>query len=82
MPTIKIKLGELMAQEAVKRGQRSITIKQMSEEMNSRFGMTISRNTLSHLSKGAETGGILWKVLIPLCLYFDCQPGDLIKLDK
>lgn len=82
---IRIKLGELMAQEAAKRGQRVITLKQMEEEIKTRFPNLekgVSRNTLAKLAEGEEVRGIWWTTLEPLCLYFDCQPGDLIKLEN
>ena len=81
---IKFKVGELMAKKASSRGQRVITLAYMERELIEMFGngQGISRNTLAKLADGKAVKGISWDVLEKLCLYFECQPGDLISLEN
>ena len=70
---IKFRLDQLIRERAAK-WQRDITYTDVTEATG------ISDSTLARL-KLDRAKGIQWRVLEPLCIYLDCQPGDLIVLE-
>jgi putative transcriptional regulator len=70
---IKIIIDQLIRERAAE-WHRNITYADVTEATG------ISDSTLARLKLG-RARGIQWRVLEPLCIYLDCQPGDLIVLE-
>ena len=60
--------------EKMNKEKRRISLQEISEATG------ISKNSLSNLSKPSLTG-INFKTLETLCRYFECGPGDLLRLE-
>lgn len=73
MKTVRFQLQKLMGEKA-QREHRRITLRTVADETK------IIRHTVYAMDKGSIKT-IPVEALIRLCLFFDCQPGDLLTLE-
>lgn len=74
MARILINLDKMIAQKVIATG-KPVTLKEVSE------GTGISENRLVSFRK-QRASAVKLDSLVALCLYFDCQPGDLLVLER
>jgi len=78
MIIVKVQIAELMQVKAVRDG-RDIKVNPITQEEIARE-IDIPQGTISRWA-GNKVDRLDKRIMIKLCQYFDCEIGDLLKID-